>query len=142
MGKIVAICMSTKKGTQKKEISEINLIENFGLEGDAHAGFMHRQVSLISMEDIRTMMVKLPTLAPGSYAENLTTEGFDLSKLKIGDRLIAGETLLEVSQIGKECHSGCEVFKQTGECIMPKKGIFTKVIKGGKVKAGDTIELA
>ena len=94
------------------------------------------------MEDIRTMMAKLPNLVPGSFAENLTTEGFDLGQLKIGDMLKVGETLLEVSQIGKECHSHCEVFKQTGECIMPKKGIFTKVIKGGKVKAGDTIEFA
>ncbi len=141
-GRIIAVCSAPEKGMIKKDVKEGTLIEGIGLEGDAHAGFMHRQVSLISMEDIRTMMVKLPTLAPGSFAENLTTEGFDLSKLKIGDRLIAGETLLEVSEIGKECHSGCEVFKQTGECIMPKKGIFTKVIKGGKVKAGDTIELA
>lgn len=141
-GKIIAVCSAPEKGMIKKDVKEGTLIEGIGLEGDAHAGFMHRQVSLISMEDIRTMMAKLPTLVPGSFAENLTTEGFDLSKLRIGDRLIAGETLLEVSQIGKECHSGCEVFKQTGECIMPKKGIFTKVIKGGKVKAGDTIELA
>ena len=141
-GRIIAVCSAPEKGMIKKDVKEGTLIEGIGLEGDAHAGFMHRQVSLISMEDIRTMMAKLPTLVPGSFAENLTTEGFDLSKLRIGDRLIAGETLLEVSQIGKECHSGCEVFKQTGECIMPKKGIFTKVIKGGKVKAGDTIELA
>ncbi len=141
-GKIVAVCSAPEKGMIKKDIGEGILIEGIGLEGDAHAGFMHRQVSLISMEDIKTMMVKLPTLVPGSFAENLTTEGYDLSALRIGDRLKVGETLLEVSQIGKECHSGCEVFKQTGECIMPKKGIFTKVIKGGKVKTGDTIELA
>lgn len=141
-GKIVAVCSAPEKGMIKKDIGEGILIEGIGLEGDAHAGFMHRQVSLISMEDIKTMMVKLPTLVPGSFAENLTTEGYDLSALRIGDRLKVGETLLEVSQIGKECHSGCEVFKQTGECIMPKKGIFTKVIKGGKVKIGDTIELA
>ncbi|MDO5563384.1 MAG: MOSC domain-containing protein [Synergistaceae bacterium] len=141
-GKIIAVCSAPEKGMIKKDVREGELIEGIGLKGDAHAGFMHRQVSLISMEDIRTMMAKLPSLVPGSFAENLTTEGFDLSQLKIGDRLKVGETLLEVSQIGKECHSGCEVFKQTGECIMPKKGIFTKVIKGGHVKAGDTIELA
>jgi len=115
------------------------LLEELGIEGDAHAGFMHRQVSLIAVEDIRTMMEKLPDLVPGSFAENLTTEGFDLSALKIGDRLKVGETILEVSQIGKECHTKCEVFRKTGDCIMPKKGIFTRVIKGGKVKTGDTV---
>ena len=141
-GKIIAVCSAPKKGMIKHDQREGVLIEESGLEGDAHAGFMHRQVSLIAMEDIRTMMAKLPNLVPGSFAENLTTECFDLSRLKIGDRLKVGETLLEVSQIGKECHSHCEVFKQSGECIMPKKGIFTRVIKGGKVKAGDTIDFA
>ena len=125
-GRIIAVCSAPKKGMIKHDIGE-----GTGLEGDAHAGFMHRQVSLIAMEDIRTMMAKLPNLVPGSFAENLTTEGFDLGALKIGDRLRVGETLLEVSQIGKECHSHCEVFKQTGECIMPKKGIFTKVALRG-----------
>lgn len=141
-GKIIAVCSAPEKGMIKRDIGEGVLIEDLGLEGDAHAGFMHRQVSLIAMEDIRTMMAKLPSLVPGSFAENLTTEGFDLSRLKIGDRLSVGETLLEVSQIGKECHAKCEVFKQSGECIMPQKGIFTRVIKGGKIKTGDAVELA
>lgn len=141
-GKIIAVCSAPEKGMIKHDIIEGVLIEGIGLEGDAHAGFMHRQVSLIAMEDIRTMMEKLPSLVPGSFAENLTTEGFDLSCLKIGDRLKVGETLLEVSQLGKECHTKCEVFKQSGECIMPQKGIFTRVIKGGRVKTGDTVELA
>ncbi|MBP8683814.1 MAG: MOSC domain-containing protein [Synergistaceae bacterium] len=123
----------------KHDVREGLLLEELGIEGDAHAGFMHRQVSLIAVEDIRTMMEKLPDLVPGSFAENLTTEGFDLSALKIGDRLKVGETILEVSQIGKECHTKCEVFRKTGDCIMPKKGIFTRVIKGGKVKTGDTV---
>ena len=141
-GKIIAVCSAPKKGMIKKNISEGLLIEDKGLEGDAHFGFAHRQVSLISMEDVRTMIEKLPTLVPGSFAENLTTEDFDLACLKIGDRLKVGEAILEVSQIGKECHFDCEVFKQIAECIMPKKGIFTKVTKTGKVKNGDTIELA
>ena len=141
-GKIIAVCSAPEKGMIKHDIGEGVLIEGKGLDGDAHYGFAHRQVSLISIEDIRIMMAKLPNLRPGSFAENLTTEGFDLGKLHIGDRLQVGETLLEVSQIGKECHSHCEVFKQTGECIMPKKGIFTKVIKGGRVKVGDTIDYA
>lgn len=142
-GKIIAVCSAPAKGLIKHDIREGDLIEGQGLKGDGHYGYMHRQVSLIAMEDIRTMMSKLPNLVPGSFAENLTTEGFDLSKLKIGDRLKVGDAvILEVSQIGKQCHSHCEVFKQTGECIMPKKGIFTKVIVGGHVKAGDAIVFA
>ena len=139
VGKIIAVCTAPEKGMIKHDVGEGLLLEELGIEGDAHAGFMHRQVSLISIEDIRTMMEKLPDLVPGSFAENLTTEGFDLSALKIGDRLKVGETILEVSQIGKECHTKCEVFRKTGDCIMPKKGIFTRVIKGGKVKTGDTV---
>jgi len=138
-GKIIAVCTSPEKGMIKHDVGEGLLLEELGIEGDAHAGFMHRQVSLIAVEDIRTMMDKLPDLVPGSFAENLTTEGFDLSALKVGDRLRVGETILEVSQIGKECHTKCEVFRKTGDCIMPKKGIFTRVIKGGKVKTGDTV---
>ena len=138
-GKIIAVCTSPEKGMIKHDVREGLLLEELGIEGEAHAGFMHRQVSLIAVEDIRTMMEKLPDLVPGSFAENLTTEGFDLSALKIGDRLKVGETILEVSQIGKECHTKCEVFRKTGDCIMPKKGIFTRVIKGGKVKTGDTV---
>lgn len=141
-GKIIAVCSAPRKGMIKRDVGEGVLVEEIGLEGDAHAGFMHRQVSLIALEDIRLMRKKLPSLVPGSFAENLTTEGFDLTQLKIGDRLKVGNTELEVSQIGKECHTKCEVFEQSGECIMPQKGIFTRVVKGGKVKVGDKIELA
>lgn len=140
-GKVIAVCSAPCKGMIKHNVGEGMLLEGIGLQGDAHAGFMHRQVSLIAMEDIRLMMAKLPGLIPGSFAENLTTEGFDLARLKIGDKLKIGETELEVSQIGKECHTKCEVFKQSGECIMPQKGIFTRVVKGGKIKVGDTVEL-
>ncbi len=141
-GKIIAVCTSPEKGMIKHDVGEGLLLEEIGIDGDAHAGFMHRQVSLIAIEDIKTMMEKLPDLVPGSFAENLTTEGFDLSVLKIGDRLKVADSLLEVSQIGKECHTRCEVFRKTGDCIMPKKGIFTRVIKGGRVKTGDTIQFA
>jgi len=139
-GRIVAVCSAPEKGMIKRDIKEGVLVKDMGLDGDAHAGFMHRQVSLIAMEDIMTMMEKLPGLVPGNFAENLTTEGIDLGCVEIGDRLKVGEALIEVSQIGKECHSHCEVFKKTGECIMPKKGIFARVIEGGKVRAGDGIE--
>ena len=138
-GRIIAVCTSRVKGTVKKDVGEAKLIEEFGIEGDAHGGFAHRQVSLIASEDIEIMKAKLPGLVPGSFAENLTTEGFDLASLSVGDRLKAGECLLEVSQIGKDCHAKCQVFEQTGECIMPTKGIFCRVITGGHVRAGDRI---
>lgn len=142
-GRIVAVCTSPTKGTIKKNVGVGTLIEEFGIEGDAHGGFAHRQVSLIASEDIDTMKAKLPDLVPGSFAENLTTEGFDLSSLEIGDRVTVGEScLLEVSQIGKECHTKCQVFHLTGECIMPQKGIFCRVVKGGKVKVGDELATA
>ncbi|MDR1651558.1 MAG: MOSC domain-containing protein [Synergistaceae bacterium] len=141
-GRIAAVCTSPEKGTVKKDVKEAALIEEFGLEGDAHGGFAHRQVSLIALEDIETMRQKLPGLVPGSFAENLTTEGFDLSALAVGDRLEAGDCLLEVSQIGKECHAKCQVFELSGECIMPQKGIFCRVLRGGRVKRGDGISLA
>jgi MOSC domain-containing protein YiiM len=138
-GRVIAVCTSPSKGTIKSDVGSGRLVEEFGIEGDAHAGFAHRQVSLIAAEDIETMRAKLPDLGPGSFAENLTTEGFDLSALKIGDRIATGDCVLEVSQIGKECHSKCQVFHLTGECIMPQKGIFCRVIKGGTVKTGDSI---
>ncbi|MDR1067998.1 MAG: MOSC domain-containing protein, partial [Clostridiales Family XIII bacterium] len=140
-GRIIAVCVSREKGTIKEDVGSARLIEGFGLEGDAHGGFAHRQVSLIASEDIEAMRAKLPGLRPGGFAENLTTEGFDLEPLELGDRLSIGECLLEVSQIGKECHSRCQVFELTGDCIMPKKGIFCRVIRGGSVSAGDDIAL-
>ena len=141
-GKIIAVCTSPSKGTIKANVGSGILIEEFGIEGDAHGGFAHRQVSLIAAEDIETMREKLPDLEPGSFAENLTTEGFDLSALAIGDRVRVGECLLEISQIGKECHTKCQVFYKTGDCIMPKKGIFCRVIEGGRVEVGDEIATA
>jgi MOSC domain-containing protein YiiM len=139
-GRIIAVCTSREKGTVKKDAGEARLVPEFGIEGDAHGGFGHRQVSLIASEDIEIMKAKLPDLVPGSFAENLTTEGIDLASLSVGDALRVGECLLEVSQIGKDCHARCQVFEQTGECIMPTKGIFCRVITGGRVKTGDTIE--
>lgn len=139
-GEIIAVCTSEKKGTIKRNVGRGTLIEEFGIEGDAHGGFAHRQVSLIAAEDIDIMRAKLPDLEPGSFAENLTTQGMDLSALSIGDRVAVGDgCVLEVSQIGKECHTKCQVFHLTGECIMPTKGIFCRVLKGGTVQVGDAI---
>lgn len=138
-GRIIAVCTSPSKGTVKSDVGSGKLIEEYGIEGDAHGGFAHRQVSLIASEDIETMRARLPDLIPGSFAENITTEGFDLSALALGDRITLGSCLLEVSQIGKECHAKCEVFHKTGDCIMPQKGIFCRVINGGTVRTGDAI---
>lgn len=142
MAKVVAINISEKKGVPKKTIEQGNFIEDFGLEGDAHAGKWHRQVSLLGIESINKMKeIGIKGLCTGKFAENLTTEGIDLWKLPVGTRLKIGETIQEVTQIGKECHTGCAIFQQIGSCIMPKEGIFTKVIKGGIIKIGDEIEV-
>jgi MOSC domain-containing protein YiiM len=141
-GRVIAVCVSASKGTVKQNVGSGTLIEEYGIEGDAHGGFAHRQVSLIASEDIEMMRAKLPGLEPGSFAENITTEGFDLSALALGDRILVGRCLLEVSQIGKECHTKCQVFHKTGDCIMPQKGIFCRVIKGGAVRTGDAIAIS
>ncbi|GAB4113035.1 MAG: MOSC domain-containing protein [Candidatus Caldatribacteriota bacterium] len=141
-GKILAVCRSKEKGTVKVDIKEGLLLENYGLQGDAHTGNWHRQVSLLGIESINKMKEKGWELKPGDFAENLTIEGLELFQLPLGSRLKIGEkVLLEVTQIGKECHQGCEIRKKVGDCIMPREGIFTKVIKGGKVKVGDIIEV-
>ena len=142
MGKVIAICTSKHKGTLKNEVEEANLIEEFGLEGDAHAGKWHRQVSLLALEKIEDFRNKGGNVDFGAFGENLVIEGFELNKLPVGQRLTIGENiLLEVTQIGKECHDKCAIYYQVGECIMPKNGIFTRVLKGGKVKVGDKVEL-
>ncbi len=138
-GRVVAVCRSDRKGIPKDDLGEGMLVADLGLEGDAHAGFAHRQVSLIAMEDIKTAREKLPELRPGSFAENLTVEGIDLGGSKIGARLKVGEALLEITQIGKECHTKCAIYHTTGDCIMPRKGIFCKVLEGGRVAVGDSI---
>ncbi|OGI26945.1 MAG: molybdenum cofactor sulfurase [Candidatus Melainabacteria bacterium RIFOXYA12_FULL_32_12] len=131
--KIVSINVSDKKGEKKRPVPEGVLQENYGIIGDAHAGDWHRQVSLLAEEDINTMIEKGAKVSYGDFAENLTTEGIDLAELPIGTNLYIGETILEVTQIGKECHSHCLIFQQVGDCVMPKKGIFTKVLKGGVI---------
>ncbi|MGB9860488.1 MAG: MOSC domain-containing protein [Moorellaceae bacterium] len=142
MGRIVAVCISERKGEQKKNVGQGNLVPNHGLEGDAHAGPWHRQVSLLALESIRKMQAKGLQVGPGDFAENLTTEGLDLLSLKPGTKLKIGpEALVEVTQIGKVCHERCAVYYQAGDCIMPREGIFVSVLKGGPVKVGDSIEV-
>lgn len=141
-GKILAVCRSEKKGTVKTEIKEGLLIKDFGLEGDAHAGKWHRQISLLGVESITKMQGKGFEINFGDFAENLTIEGIVLHQLPLGTKIKAGEdVLLEVTQIGKECHHGCEIRKRIGDCVMPREGIFTRVLKTGTVKVGDEIEV-
>lgn len=141
MGHVEAVCTSHKKGIVKKAQPEILCKQGWGIEGDAHAGDWHRQISLLAGESIDTVKETLPTLKDGAFAENIITRGIELTALEIGDRLKVGsEVVLEITQIGKECHnSGCAIKKATGDCIMPREGLFGRVIKGGKIKAKDLI---
>lgn len=140
-GEIKAICISEKRGTQKAEINEAEFITDFGIENDAHAGKWHRQVSLISQERIDEFKAKGAQVEPGAFGENVIVEGYDFKTLPIGTKFKCGDIILELTQIGKECHSHCEIFKQVGDCIMPREGVFTKVINGGHMKKGDILEI-
>lgn len=142
MGKIVAVCTSPKKGMRKKNVEEATLVVEHGLEGDAHVGDWHRQVSLLALESIDKMRQMGLKVGPGDFAENLTTEGIDLVSLPVGTKLKIGQQGLgEVTQIGKECHTRCAIYYQAGDCVMPKEGIFIRVLQGGPVKVGDSIEV-
>lgn len=142
MGIIKAVCTSPKKGMRKKDMGEGILIKEHGLQDDAHAGPWHRQVSLLALESIEKMRAKGLDVGPGDFAENFTTEGINLVDLPLGTHLkIGGVAVGEVTQIGKECHNRCAIFYQAGDCVMPREGIFIRVLEGGQVKTGDTIEV-
>ncbi len=142
MGKIVAICISRKKGVQKEDVKQCKLIENYGLEGDAHAGPWHRQISLLSKEGRSVMEDKGVKLDAGDFGENVLTEGLDFADISIGSKLrLGGDALVRVTQIGKECHDRCNIYYQVGDCIMPREGIFAEVLKGGVIKINDNIEI-
>ncbi len=140
MATVVAVSVSAKKGMRKKNVESASFLENFGIEGDAHASSeWHRQVSLLAIESIEKMRKAGLNVNPGDFAENITTEGIDLLKLPIGTKLMIGPALGEVSQIGKECHSRCAIYYQAGDCVMPKEGIFIRVLQGGVVRPGDKL---
>lgn len=142
-GKIIAVCTSETKGVRKKNVGSGVLRPDHGLIGDGHAGDWHRQVSLLAMESIEKMIQKGLDVGPGDFAENLTTENIELVSLPIGTQLKIGpEAIGEVTQIGKVCHDRCAIYYQAGDCVMPREGIFIKVLKGGAVKVGDSIEVA
>lgn len=137
---VVEVSISKKKGVRKENIPEGVLIENHGFKGDAHAGDWHRQVSLLAIESIDKVRAKGLEVKPGDFAENITTSGIDLVNLPIGTKLEVGEdVLMEVTQIGKVCHTKCAIYYLAGDCVMPREGIFTKVLKGGTVKKSDPI---
>lgn len=141
MAEVVAVCISTMKGVPKKEVPEVEVKIDHGIVGDAHAGNWHRQVSLLADESVDKMREKLPTLKHGAFAENIVTKGLTLYELPIGTKLRVGPALMQVTQIGKECHNSCAIKKITGDCVMPREGIFAKILEEGVVKAGDPIEV-
>lgn len=141
MGKVMAVCLSKEKGTQKKNVHTARILTDWGIENDAHAGKWHRQVSLLSYEIIEEFKKKGAPIEDGSFGENLIVSGYDFKTLPIGTRFRCNDVILELTQIGKECHSGCEIYKIMGDCIMPREGVFTKVIQGGTISEGDTFTI-
>lgn len=141
MGKVVAVCTSKIKGVQKERQNRIDLIVDHGIEGDAHAGKWHRQVSLLSYEKIEAFKARGVDVEDGAFGENIVVSGIDLSALPVGTLLRCGDVKLEVTQIGKECHQHCKIYHAVGDCIMPREGIFTRVLEGGVIGDGDEIEI-
>lgn len=142
-GKILSLNISEKKGQRKKAVNQAVLKENYGIVGDGHASDKwHRQISLLAMESIQKMIDLGLKVGPGDFAENITTQGIDLISLKVGNKLMAGDSIeLEISQLGKVCHTRCAIYYQAGNCVMPEEGIFAKVIRGGTLKPGDIIKI-
>ena len=141
MGKIAAICISKQRGTQKEPVPSARLLPDYGMEGDAHAGNWHRQVSLLSLEKIKEFQKRGADVDYGAFGENLVVEGIDFASLSVGSRLQAGEVLLEITQIGKACHQHCAIYHAVGDCIMPREGVFARVIHGGVLEVGMELSL-
>lgn len=141
MGKVIAVCTSPAKGTQKTNVGEGIFIEDFGIQGDAHAGKWHRQVSLLSYDKIEEFRERGAEVEDGAFGENLVVEGIDFRTLPVGTRLYCGDVILEMTQIGKECHHGCAIYQKMGDCIMPREGVFARVIRGGSIKTGDEMRI-
>ena len=139
MGTIIAVCVSEAKGTQKQNVHSAKFIEDWGIEGDAHAGKWHRQVSLLSHDKIEDFRARGAEVSDGAFGENLVVSDIDFKALPIGTRFACGEVLLELTQIGKECHSHCEIHRRMGDCIMPREGVFAQVLHGGELTVGDNL---
>ena len=138
-GKVVAVSVSARKGEKKTPVPSVTLVEEHGVRNDTHAGPGIRQVSLLASESIGAMRAKGLSVGPGDFAENITLEGFDLPAVRVGDRIRIGEAVVEISQIGKECRDRCAIYFQAGDCVMPREGVFARVIRGGKVEPGDPV---
>ena len=141
MGKVLAVCISEKKGTEKKNVGSAKFIEDWGIENDSHAGKWHRQVSLLSHEKIEAFRARGAEVIDGAFGENLVVEGYDFRSLPVGTKFRCNDVVLELTQIGKECHSGCAIFQKMGECIMPREGVFTRVLHGGVISVGDELTI-
>ena len=141
MGKVIAICTSPARGTQKQPVPAARFTVDWGVVGDAHGGNWHRQVSLLSADKIEAFNARGADVKPGAFGENLVVEGIDFRSLPVGTLLRCGGVLLEMTQIGKECHSHCEIYKKMGECIMPREGVFARVLVPGEIKVGDEMTL-
>ncbi len=137
MGKVIAVCTSEKKGTQKQNVLKAEFVVDHGIKNDAHAGNWHRQVSLLSYDKIKAFNAKGADVFDGAFGENLVVEGIDFKELPIGTRFLCGSVILELSQIGKECHTKCQIYHKMGECIMPTEGVFATVVIGGEISVGD-----
>ena len=141
MGKIIAVCTSPEKGTQKQNVGSALLVEDWGIQGDAHAGKWHRQVSLLSYDRVEEFRTRGAQVEPGAFGENLLVEGFDFKSLPVGTRFGCNGAVLELTQIGKQCHAHCQIYRQVGDCIMPREGVFTRVLRGGVVRVGDELTI-
>ena len=137
MGTVLAVCTSERRGVQKRNVQSARFLENHGIEGDAHAGDWHRQVSLISADKVDAFRARGAVVEHGAFGENLVVRGIDFCALPVGTRLRCGDVLLEMTQIGKECHSHCAIYQTMGECIMPREGVFARVLTSGTISAGD-----
>ena len=141
MGKIIAVCTGPEKGTQKQNVGSALLVEDWGIQGDAHAGKWHRQVSLLSYDRVEEFRTRGAQVEPGAFGENLLVEGFDFKSLPVGTRFGCNGAVLELTQIGKQCHAHCQIYRQVGDCIMPREGVFTRVLRGGVVRVGDELTI-
>lgn len=141
MGKVLAVNVSEKKGTQKRNVHTVNVIEDWGLENDAHAGKWHRQVSLLNYDKIQAFREKGAEVVDGDFGENIIVQGIDFKSLPVGTRYKCNDVILEMTQIGKECHKGCQIMQRMGDCIMPREGVFAKVIHGGTISEGDEMHV-
>lgn len=139
MGNVIAVCTSEKKGTQKKNIGTATFVENWGIEHDAHAGHWHRQVSLLSHDRVEEFRARGAQVDDGAFGENLVVAGFDFKSMPIGTKFQCNDVILELTQVGKECHAHCQIYQVMGDCIMPREGVFTKVLHGGTISVGDTL---